>query len=128
MDTNKVIFKFIKIAFSIMMALLILYGTISVAMVSYDFGYRVFTESPIDEEPGTNKRVTIEEGMSGSEIGKVLEENGLVRDANLFNIQLKLSVYADKLLPGEYILNTSMTAKEMMAVMATAPDTESTGE
>lgn len=131
MDTNKVIFKFIKIAFSVMIALVILYATISTAIVAYDFGYRVFTESPMEEKPGTKVKVTIDEGMSDSEIGKLLEENGLIRDGNLFSLQLKLSIYKDKLLPGRYTLNTSMTAKEMMAVMAATPaakDTESKGE
>jgi UPF0755 protein len=131
MGTNKVIFKFIKIAFSIMMALIILYGTVSVAVVAYDFGYRVFTEKPMDEDAGKRVRVIIEPGMSGKEIGDELVEKGLIRDANLFVLQMKLSIYDDKLLPGTYILNTSMTAKEMMAVMATPPaseSTESTGE
>lgn len=131
MDRNKVIFKFIKIAFSIMVALIILYGTVSVAVVAYDFGYRVFTEAPMDEDAGKRVRVTIEPGMSGKEIGEVLVEKGLIRDANLFVLQMKLSIYDGKLLPGEYILNTSMTAKEMMAVMATSSaveSTESTGE
>lgn len=131
MDTNKVIFKFIKIAFSVMIALVILYATISTAIVAYDFGYRVFTESPMEEKPGTKVKVTIDEGMSDSEIGKLLEENGLIRDGNLFSLQLKLSIYKDKLIPGRYTLNTSMTAKEMMAVMAATPaakDTESKGE
>jgi UPF0755 protein len=131
MGTNKVIFKFIKIAFSIMVALIILYGTVSVAVVAYDFGYRVFTEAPMDQEAGKRVRVTIEPGMSGKEIGEVLVEKGLIRDANLFVLQMKLSIYDGKVLPGEYILNTSMTAKEMMAVMATSSaveSTESTGE
>ena len=132
METNKVIFKFIKIAFSIMMALFILYATISVAMVAYDFGYRVFTESAMEAEPGTDVTVTVASGMSGKKIGRMLEENGLVRDANLFYLQLKLSIYDGKLLAGEYTLNTSMTAKEMMAAMATAQaavtTSESTGE
>ncbi len=131
MDTNKVIFKFIKIAFSIMVALIILYGTVSVAVVAYDFGYRVFTEAPMDEDAGKRVRVIVEPGMKGKEIGEVLVEQGLIRDANLFVLQMKLSIYDGKLLPGEYILNTSMTAKEMMAVMATPPaseSTESTGE
>ena len=131
MDRNKVIFKFIKIAFSILAALIILYGMVSVARVSYDFGYRVFTEAPIDEEPGKRVRITIDSGMGAKEIGERLVEKGLVRDADLFVLQMKLSIYDGKLLPGEYILNTSMTAKEMMAVMATPPEsesTESTGE
>lgn len=131
MDRNKVIFKFIKIAFSIMVALIILYGTISVAVIAYDYGYRIFTEAPMDEDAGRRVRVTIEPGMNGKEIGEMLVERGLIRDANLFVLQMKLSIYDGKILPGEYILNTSMTAKEMMAEMATSSAielTESTGE
>jgi len=118
MDVNKAIYKFIKIAFSVMMALLVLYGTVTVAMVAYDFGYRVFTEPAMEEEPGENVVVTIKSDMDGNEIGKVLKDNGLVRDENLFALQLALSAYKDRIVPGEYTLNTSMTAKEMMVVMS----------
>ena len=131
MDTNKVIFKFIKIAFSIMIALIILYGTVRIAVVAYDFGYRVFTEAPMDADAGKRVRVTIEPGMSGKEIGELLVEKGLIRDANLFVLQMKLSIYDGKILPGEYILETTMTANEMMAAMATSSpleSKESTGE
>ena len=118
MDVNKAIYKFIKIAFSVMMALLVLYGTVTVAMVAYDFGYRVFTEPAMEEEPGENVVVTIKSDMDGNEIGKVLKDNGLVRDENLFALQLALSAYKDRIVPGEYTLNTSMTAKEMMVIMS----------
>lgn len=120
MDINKAIYKFIKMAFSVMLALLVVYGTVSVATVAYDYGYRVFTEPAMEEEPGKDVSITIENGMNGTEIGKVLKDNGLVRDENLFNIQLKLSAYADKIIPGKYTLNTSMTAKDMMIVMSTS--------
>ena len=56
--------------------------------------------------------------MSEKEIGQLLEDKGLVKDGNLFYLQLKLSAYSKKLVPGIYTLNTSMTAKEMMVVMA----------
>ena len=122
MDVNKVIYKFIRFAFSIMLALLIIYGTVRVSLISYDFGYRVFTESAIDEIPGTDIVVTIGESMGAEEIGQVLEENGLVRDKNLFFLQLKLSAYSNKIRPGMYTLNTSMTPKEMMIIMSTVPE------
>ena len=50
----------------------------------------------------------------------------MIDSGKLFFIQLKLSVYADKLNPGTYTLNTSMTAKEMMVVMSAVaePETE----
>ena len=122
MDVNKAIYKFIKIAFSFMLALLVLYGTVSVAVVAYDFGYRVFTEPPMEEVPGEKVVVVITEDMDGTEIGKVLKDNGLVRDENLFALQLALSAYKNRIVPGEYTLNTAMTAKEMMVVMSPAEE------
>ena len=47
-----------------------------------------------------------------------MESNGLIRDANLFQIQLKLSAYSDRIKAGVYTLSTSMTPKEMIVVMA----------
>lgn len=56
----------------------------------------------------------------------MLEEAGLIRDGKLFFAQLKLSAYAGKLQPGIYTLNTSMTGKEMIVVLASG-NSEDTG-
>ena len=84
----------------------------------WNSAYRVFTESAIDEEPGTVVEVTIEKGMGSAEIGALLYQKGLVRDANLFVLQHKLSAYADDVLPGTYLLNTAMTPKDMMITLS----------
>lgn len=118
MDFNKALFGFIKVAFSIMIALIIIIGAIKICTVCYDFGYRVFTEPAVDSAPGQDTLVQVTDGMSAKELGVLLEDKGLVRDGNLFYLQLKLSAYANKITPGVYTLNTSMTAKEMMVVMS----------
>lgn len=122
MKLNKVILKFVSISFSILVMLLVIVGLIELGTFCYDFGYRVFTESPVDEAPGKEVVVSVTSDMSELEIGEMLEEQGLIRDDKLFFAQLKLSAYSGKLLPGIYTLNTSMTGKEMIAVMATAPE------
>ena len=82
----------------------------------------LITETPIDKTPGTDVVVQVTADMSEHEIGKMLEEEGLVRDGTLFYAQLKLSAYSGELLPGTYTLNTSMTGKDMIVVMATEPE------
>lgn len=89
-----------------------------VAIFAYDYGYRIFAEKPVDREPGIDVNVAIVEGKSVKEIGKLLEEKGLIRDGGLFVWQEKFSEYAGELKPGAYTLNTSMTPLEMMAIMA----------
>ena len=120
MDINKVIFKVVKWTFSLMVLLLAVYGTLHISLITFDFGYRVFTETAIEEEPGTVVEVTIEKGMGSYEIGTLLYEKGLIRDANLFVLQHKLSAYADDVLPGTYLLNTAMMPKDIMMALSDA--------
>ena len=120
MDINKVIYKVVGITFSIMVFLLAVYGTMRASLVAFDFGYRVFTESAIDEEPGTAITVHVKENTGSMELGTLLYEKGLVRDANLFVLQHQLSAYAKTILPGTYVLDTAMTPKEMMMFLSDA--------
>ena len=95
--------------------------------IAHDFGYRVFAEGPVSEEPGRDIDVTIPMGSSAMDIGEILENAGLIKDKKLFFVQERLSEYHGKLSPGHYVLNTSQTARDMMAVMA-EDDEDSTEE
>lgn len=118
MKLNKMIFKFVSVSFSVLILLLVIVGLLELGTFCYDFGYRVFTETAVDEEPGRDVVVQVTSDMSEGEIGKMLEEEGLVRDGSLFFVQLKVSAYSGKLKPGIYTLNTSMTGEDMIAVLA----------
>lgn len=126
MNVNKIVFRFVSISFSVLVLLLVFIGLLRAGSYCYEFGYRVFTEEPVEAAPGRDIVVQVSEDMSDMSIGNMLEEKGLIDSGKLFFIQLKLSVYADKLNPGTYTLNTSMTAKEMMVVMSAVaePETE----
>lgn len=93
------------------------------AVLAYDYGYRIFGETPVAEAPGEAVTVAILEGSSVRDIGRTLEAKGLIRDADLFYWQEMVSSYKGELKAGVYELNTSMTAEEMMAVMAAEPET-----
>lgn len=76
----------------------------------------------MEEEPGTDIQVTITEGQSNRQISKMLEEKGLIRDADPFYVRLMLTDYKKLIQPGTYTLNTSMQSEEMMAVMSGETD------
>lgn len=124
MNASKVVLHILSVCISILVVVLIAFGLVKLGVLAYDTGYRVFTEQPMDIAPGDDVVVEVSEGLSGMELGTLLEEKGLVRDAYLFQIQMKLSVYADKVKPGLYTLNTSQTAREMLQVMAAEPEEE----
>ena len=102
MDFNKALFGFIRVAFSIMIALLVLFAGIKICSICYDFGYRVFTEPAMTNGDGQDVLVQVEKGISAEELGQLLEDKGLVRDHNLFYLQLKLSAYSGHIKPGIY--------------------------
>ena len=119
MSKNKVVFRFVSVSFSVLVLLIVFIGVFKASTFCYDFGYRIFTEKPVDVAPGTEVVVQIDKDDSAFDVGKMLEEKGLIRDSELYVAQYYLSAYVDKLIPGTYTLNTSMKTKDMLVVMST---------
>ncbi len=94
--------------------------TLRFAQQAYDFGYRLFSEAPPSDPPGVEIEVTIPIGASSRDIGRILEERGVIRDANIFFLQELMSDYRGKLTPGTYTLNNSWTADQIMAAMSSS--------
>lgn len=99
-------------------AIVVIYFIYNIGIDSYNFGYRVFADVAMEISPGRDKEVTIVAGKSVMEIGEILEDAGLVKDARIFWAQEMLSDYHGELKPGVYTLNTSMTGTEMIAAMS----------
>lgn len=117
MKNSKVALNVLSGALSVLILILILFAIVKVGTVAYDLGYRVFTEPALEREPGRDVIIQLRRGMSEMELGSLLEEKRLIDNGIVFAIQLRLSAYSDKLKPGQYTLNTSQTAKEMMQIM-----------
>lgn len=127
-NVKEIIGSVFSTAVKIVLAMLVVMFVRKYALMAYNYGYRVFTEPPVTVTgDGTSIDVSIGEGISTREIGKMLESKGLIRDANLFLIQELVSANHGKIQPGKYQLSTTMTADEMIDVMAGAekkPETE----
>ena len=88
------------------------------AVMAFDYGHRIFSEEPMTTGEGRKVSVTIGSDMNAKNIGQLLENKGLIRDANLFVLQERLSECHGKIQPGEYELSTAMTAEEMLVIMS----------
>ena len=111
------IVKVVILAFAIMY---ILKG-ISAA---YEFGYKVFADEPMSANNGRTITVGIAESATVDDVGKMLEDKGLIKDAKLFKIQEYLSSYHDQIKPGIYDLSTSMNTTEILEVISSGEDLE----
>ncbi len=91
---------------------------------AYTIGYQVVDTEPVAEGNGVDVTVTITDDMSLMEIGRLLDDWGLIDEEPLsFVIQEALSEYHNQILPGTYVLNTGMTVDEMLEVMSGYGDT-----
>lgn len=104
----------LKILFYVLVVIVIIY----LSKKAYAFGYAVFNQVPMAQEPGQAVTVIIPEDSSVYDIGKTLERKGLIEDAAIFVVQERLSSYHGDLKAGTYLLNTSQTADEMMEILS----------
>ena len=121
---KKMIWGVVKGILKIAVTLAIVILIYNLGLKAYDFGYRIFAEEPVELGTGRMVSVSIVEGKSVSEIGDILEEKGLIRDAKLFYFQEMFSEYKGELKPGVYELSTGMTPYEMMEIMSASDEEE----
>lgn len=118
MKSKDVVVSVFSTVFKIVVAIVIVMLVYKWSMSAYEYGQRVFNEPPVAVGEGRDVTVTVNQGDTVKEISKLLEEAGLIRDAELFVVQEMLSEYKDKMKPGTYVLSTSMTTEEMMQIMS----------
>ena len=104
----------LKILFYVLVIIVMIY----LAQKAYSFGYAIFNQEPVAEAPGQAVTVIIPEDSTVKDIARTLERKGLIEDDAIFLLQERLSGYHGRLLPGTYLLNTSMTADEKMEILS----------
>ena len=105
---------FLKVAVFILICL----GIVSLGQTTYRYTHAVFSEKAVEEAPGRAVKITIPEDVSSKKIAEVLEENGLVEDAAVFKVQMKMADFTDTVKAGTYELNTSMKPSEMFKILS----------
>ena len=98
--------------------ILIVVGIFKVGEYAYTYCYSVVSDTAAEEEPGRDVSVSVTSDMSAGKVAKLLERKGLVKSADVFKIQMKVTGYEDKIQPGKYVLNTSMRPREMLKILA----------
>ena len=85
------------------------------AKKGYAFGHSIFYAPGMEEAPGRDLTIELDGDESVSEVGRILEENGLIRDDTAFSIQAKCYDYEVK--KGSFVLNTSLSSKEIIGIL-----------
>lgn len=90
-------------------------------LFSIAFGYYSFTQllrPAAGSENPSEKRVTVPNGASSQQIGKIMADQGLIQSGLAFRIYVKSKGLEDKLQAGEYVFNTGQSTQEIARKIA----------
>ncbi|MDE6221913.1 MAG: endolytic transglycosylase MltG [Lachnospiraceae bacterium] len=122
MNAKQLLGAICAMVIKIAIAAVVIVVVFRLAVYSYDFGYQVFADIPVSEGEGRTVSVVISEGQNSRDLAKMLEQKGLINDANAFYVYERFSDYKDLLKPGVYELSTAMNAEEMLKIVCDAGD------
>lgn len=117
MDLKHILGTVVGAVIKVVVAAILIMFIYRYSFVAYDMGYRIFAESSVDPAPGRDISVTIEDSDSIKDVAQLLEKKGLVRDYRIFLVREMISATDEKIAPGTYDLNTSMTIEDMLGMM-----------
>lgn len=103
-----------KIVLIIAIILVIMIG----AIAGGGYFYIKSAIQPVDPDNKKEKKVEIPIGSSSTSIGKILEKNGIIKDARVFKYYVKFRNETG-FMAGEYTLNPSMTIPEIINSLKT---------
>ncbi len=95
--------------------LVVVFAIIKGADYVYHFAYQVFGSVAKEEAPGTNVPVQIFRGETTMNIASKLETSLVIVDKYSFLLKTKLKEY--NIMPGTYILNTSMDYNDILDII-----------
>ena len=116
-EINKVTSAIIGICFRLIiyaLAILLIYEGVT---QGFRFGHEIFYASSVEEAPGHDQNFTVASGETVRAVGQELEDAGLISNQYSFIVQAILYDY--EIQPGDYVLNTSMTSREILDELST---------
>ena len=119
-EINKVTSTIILVSWKLIVYAVVIMLLYKGVTKGYEFGYSVFYSTEVAQEPGVNMRVTIGDDEKLGDIAVALERGGLVKNRYAFLIQSIFYEYGGTENPvkaGTYLLNTSMTSKEIIIML-----------
>ncbi len=119
-EINKVTKTIIAVSWKLIVYAVVILLLYEAVTRGYRFGHGLFYDTAASEPPGTEMRVTIGDDENLMSLATAFETNGLIKNKYAFIIQSIFYDYGGSENPvqgGTYLLNSSMTAKELIVTL-----------
>ncbi len=124
-EINKITMAIIRISVKLMLLALLILLLYEAVIRGYAFGHAVFYAEAVEAAPGHDITVVVKDGEDVSQAADELEKKGLIKNIYAFLFQSRFYDY-DKIYPGTYTFNTSMTSKEILQKLSEKPEMKRT--
>lgn len=114
----KSIILLLQIMWNVLFYMLVIFILVRFSVMAYELSYQVFGNITVQEAPGINKVIDIDEGTSSFEIADMLEKKGIIVNKYSFFIRTKITISKKRpIMPGTYTLNTSMPYETIIDIL-----------
>lgn len=113
--TLKVTSFIVRLLMNLFFYILVVIVIINVSKFAYTFTYQLYGPDTVDEAPGRDIIIQIAKGESKMDIATKLELNHAVKSKYSFYLKTKLQDYV--IMPGTYVINSSMTYHEILSII-----------
>jgi UPF0755 protein len=113
--TLKITSFVLRLLLNIMFYILVVFLVINVSKKAYEFTYQLYGPDTVDEAPGREIIFQIKKGESTMDVASKLELNLAIENKYSFYLKTKLQNLV--IMAGTYIINSSMTYDEILAII-----------
>lgn len=117
------VFRFVL---NVLFYMIVIMCIITFSKSAYDFSYQVFGDVAMDDAPGKDVKIRIVSGESTMTVARKLEQNKIILDDTTFYLKAKLSKV--NIMPGTYVVNSSMTYDDIFAELSDVNNSLTTDE
>jgi len=115
-------------ALELLVDVLIIYVIVKGFSLAYSFSYEVFSDSAKNDGDTRPVIVTILPDSSIKTVSESLYDAGVIKNKYVMMVKIRLNGYGPSIRPGRYAINPSMTYNEIITLITTDPEQETTGK
>jgi len=113
--TLKITSFIVRLLLNIVFYVLVVILIVNISKKAFEFTYEIYGPVTVDTAPGRDIIFQITKGESRMDIASKLEVNRAVKSKYSFFLKTKLQEYV--IMPGTYVINSSMTYDEILTVI-----------
>ena len=114
-------------AVELLVDVLIIYVIVKGFSLAYSFSYEVFSDSAKNDGDTSYVVVTIPPDSSIKTVSEALYDAGVIKNKYVMMAKIRLNGYGPAIRPGRYALSPSMTYNDIITLITTNPEEETTG-